>query len=49
MTFVQLEPSVQAPWTITTMGFVFVAFMILTLLALNSCRIRRVPRWINCP
>jgi hypothetical protein len=30
MTFIQLDPSAQAPWTITTMGFVFVAFMILT-------------------
>jgi hypothetical protein len=30
MTFIQLDPSAQAPWTITTVGFVFVAFMILT-------------------
>ena len=30
MTFIQLDPSAQAPWTNTTVGFVFVAFMILT-------------------
>jgi hypothetical protein len=30
MTFIQLDPSAQAPWTTTTVGFVFVAFMILT-------------------
>jgi hypothetical protein len=29
MIFIQLDPSAQAPWTITTVGFVFVAFMIL--------------------
>jgi hypothetical protein len=30
MTFIQLDPSAQAPWTITTVGFAFVAFMALT-------------------
>jgi len=30
MTFIQLDPSAQAPWTITTVGFACVAFMVLT-------------------
>jgi len=30
MSFIQLEPSAQAPWTSTTVGFVFVVFMIRT-------------------
>jgi hypothetical protein len=38
MTFIQLDPSAQAPWTITTIGFVFVAFMLPT-----SSRVELVP------